>query len=150
MTANTTNRIPRPPQRTMILAGIGLPFLASSVLGEWVNPLMTAAFGIAFLGSLATPTPLLARFAERRAGSNRELADRLAQPNVVRALARLSAIWGLALVAEAALLLMLTNHMSASQFGLISTGLGFGVPALLGAATFAYMRRRRSAILATR
>jgi hypothetical protein len=68
----------------------------------------------------------------------------------VRTLTRLNAIWGLALVAQAALLLFLSNRVSASQFGAISTVLGFGVPALLGAATFAYVRRRRSATPATR
>ncbi len=151
MTTQTTKtRIPRPPQRTMILAGIGLPFLASSVLGPWVDVLMPAAFGLAFLASLATPTPLLARFATRRAANNPEFADRLTQPDVVRALARLSVIWGLALIAQAALLLFLSNRVSASQFGPINTVLGFGVPALLGVATFAYAQHRRSATLATR
>jgi uncharacterized membrane protein len=150
MTADTTKtKIPRAPQRTMILAGIGLPFLASSVLGPWADALPPAAFGLAFLASLATPTPLLARFARRRAANNPERADRLTRPDVVRALTRLNTIWGLALIAEATLLLFLSNRVSASQYGAINTVLGFGVPALLGAATFAYVRHRRSATPAT-
>ena len=151
MTASTTRtRIPRPPQRAMILAGVGLQFLASSVLGPWADALQTAAVGVAFLASQATHTPLLARFARRRAANNPERAARLTQPDVVRTLSRLNAFWGLALVAQAALLLFLSNRVSASQFGPISTVLGFGVPALLGAATFAYVRHRRSATPATR
>jgi hypothetical protein len=151
MTANTMKaRIPRPPQRTMIVAGIGLPFLAPSVLGPWADALIPAAFGIAFLASLATPTPLLARFARRRAANDPERAARLTQPDVVRTLARLNVVWGVALLAEAALLLFLANRVSASQLGLVSTVLGFGVPALLGPATLAFIRHSRSAALATR
>ena len=146
MTGNRTNTtIPRLPQRTMILAGIGLPFLASSVLGSWVDVLIPAAFGIAFLASLATPTPLLARYARRRAASNPELAARLSKPGVVRVLRRLNTIWGVALLIEAAATVFLANSVPASRFGVISTALGFGVPALLGAATFAYVHRRRRA-----
>ena len=151
MTASTTKtRIPRPPHRAMILAGVGVPFLASSVLGPWADALQTAAFGLAFLASQATHTPLLARFARRRAANNPELADRLTQPDVGRTLTWLNAIWGLALLAQAALLLFLSNRVSASQFGPISTVLGFGVPALLAAATFAWVRHRRRSTPTTR
>ena len=149
MTAKDTDtRIPRPPQRTMILAGIGLPLLASSVLGSWVDMLMPASFGIAFLASLATPTPLSVRFARRRATNNPELADHLAKPAVVRELTRLNVIWGLALIAQAALLAYLAQSTPPSQFGPIAAALGPGVPALLGAAT--YVHHRRSAPPATR
>lgn len=138
----------------MVLAGIGLSFLASSVFSTWAdvlsNMLMPAGFGIAFLASLATPTPLLARFAGRRAANNPERAARLNQPDVVKALTRLNVIWGPALLADAALALVLSNSMSASQFGLIGTVLGFGGPALLGAATLAYVRHRRSPTIAIR
>ena len=150
MTAYTPKTmIPRPPQRVIILAGIGLPFLATSLLGPWADAAQTAAFGIAFLASLATPRPLLARFAARRAASNPALAARLTRPEVVRALRRLNTIWGVTLIGLAALLLYLAHHIPASQFGPISTALGLGVPALLGAATFAYVRHRRQATPST-
>lgn len=151
MTTNATQaKIPRPPQRTMIAAGIGLPFLAPSLLGPWADALIPAAFGLAFLASLATSTPLLARFARRRAANNPQRAARLTRPDVVRTLRRLNVLWGVTLLAEAALLLFLANRVSASQLGLLSTVLGFGIPALLGAATLGYVRHSASAALAAR
>lgn len=150
MTAYTMKAaIPRPPQRVMILAGIGLPFLASSLLGPWADAAQTAAFGIAFLASLATPKPLLVRFAARRASTNPALAARLSKPDVMRALRRLNTIWGVTLTSLAALLIYLAHHISSSQFGPISAALGLGVPTLLGAATFAYVRHSRRATPAT-
>jgi hypothetical protein len=41
----------------MIMAGVGLPFLASSVLGPWADAVQTAAFGLAFLASQARTRP---------------------------------------------------------------------------------------------
>lgn len=131
------------PRRTM-LVGIGLPLLAVHVIGPWADAVMPGAFGIAFLASLATSRPLLARLAARRAAGKPAVAASLAAPRAVRALRLLTAVWGVALSALAVVLLALAANLPASAFGPIGTALGLAVPGVLGAATFAYVRRRSS------
>lgn len=125
----------------MTLVGIGLPVIATHFLGLWADAVLPGAFGIAFLASLTTSKPLLARFAARRAAGNAAATARLEGPRAVRALTRLSAIWGVALIALALLLLALAAELPASEFGVVGTVLGLAVPVALGATTYVYARR---------
>ncbi len=149
MTATTITAVGRrslSPRRTMLL-GIGLPLAAAHFIGPWADALMPGAFGVAFLSSLATSKPLLARLAARRAAGKPAAEARLATPAAVRALRLLTALWGVVLITLAAVLLTLAATLP--EFGPIGTALGLAVPAVLGAATFAYARRRRTSDPAT-
>lgn len=151
MTATTITAVGRrslSPRRTMLL-GIGLPLAAAHFMGPWADALMPGAFGVAFLSSLATSKPLLARLAARRAAGKPAAAARLATPAAVRALRLLTALWGVVLITLAAVLLALAATLPEPEFGPIGTALGLAVPAVLGAATFAYARRRRTSDPAT-
>lgn len=143
MSTSTPPNRPKHFERMLLLAGVALPMFGARAIGPWVEAIIPAGFACAFLISAVMRRPLLATLAGRRAARKPGLAARLATPRAARALATMNILWGLAMAAQAALLLVLARSLPASRFEAISTALGFGIPALLAAMTFAYVRVAR-------
>lgn len=136
--------------RTMILAGIAVPFAASKLIGPWAAPLLPALFGAACAFSVARHRPLLAEMAAKRAATSPRLATRLGAAGVSDALATMTVVWAVVLLGEAATLAVLASSARSVPFSTLNAVLTWGVQAILVAATIGYVRHHRIAAQATR
>jgi hypothetical protein len=136
----------------LVLIGIGLSLAAMAGGGgarflQLREQLVMAAVGLVFLGSLAVRRPLIYQLARARLrrveGSEAAWFDSLkSAPAFRRAMAVMTLVWGVALVAEPALCAVLIFRLSIGQFLIVSPVLGYGAFGVLTAWTFWYARRR--------
>lgn len=122
-----------------IALGFGVPYLASRVIGPWADPLVPTVLGVALMASLAARRSLVTTMVARRAADGAKPSIDIASPRVRRVLSRLTVLWGVASLLQAAFLVMLVaTH--AAHLGAINTATSIGVPAALVAVTVAYVR----------
>jgi intracellular septation protein A len=107
------------------------------------DSIVTGAIGLGFLVTLFTSRPLLVSFASALSGDNPE---RLETPQARAAIHRLSIIWGLALLAEAAVRVALSFILEPTELMAVSPVLAIGV---FGGLTLWTLRERRLAIATT-
>ena len=132
-----------PRERLGIALGVAIPYLAGRIIGPWADAIVPLAFGIALFASLIAGRPLIATIASRRAATRPNPAIDLSSPTARRALARLTAIWGVAMVAQAGVVAALVAA-HAQHLSTINTVTSVGVPAVLVLATIAWVRHRRT------
>jgi hypothetical protein len=137
----------------LVLAGIALSLLAffgggSVKFLQLREKLVTVLIGLVFLGSAAIRKPLIYYLA--RAGSMRTSPERAAEMEALRddihfrrSMTVMTVVWGLALVAEAALAGVLVFMVSIKQFLVISPIMGYATTGVLALWTVFYVRRRR-------
>ncbi|MFD1887047.1 VC0807 family protein [Paenibacillus wenxiniae] len=102
--------------------------------------LVTVVIGLAFLASLLMKRPLIFHMVSRFSkGVNPE--HNWAYPYFRQVMRRLTLLWGVALVVEAGLKLLLITVLSTSQMLAISSPLFYAVIGLTIAATIVYKRR---------
>ena len=137
----------------LVLAGIALSLLAYAGGGgvrmlQLREKLVTALVGCIFLGSAAIRKPLifeLARATLARRGSA-ELDGFVAlrdDPFFRRTMTSMTVVWGVGLVAEAAVSGALVCTMSVKQFLIVGPIVGNATMGALGLWTFWYSRRQR-------
>lgn len=137
----------------LVLTGIVLSLLAYVGGGgprmlQLREKLVTGLIGLIFLGSAVIRRPLIYQLA--RATLARKSADELAQfesRRGVQAFERImmimTVVWGLGLVAEAALAAVLVFRLSVQQFMVVGPMLGYGTMGSLSLWTAWYARRAR-------
>jgi uncharacterized membrane protein len=104
--------------------------------------LVTVVIGMAFLGSLLLKRPLIFHMV-RRFSNGTDPERNWAYPYFRQMMRRLTILWGVALVAEAGLKLLLITMLSTSQMLAISTPLFYAVIGLAIGGTIVYKRRAR-------
>ncbi len=104
--------------------------------------LVTVVIGMAFLGSLLLKRPLIFHMV-RRFSNGTDPERNWAYPYFRQMMRRLTILWGVALVAEAGLKLLLITMLSTSQILAISTPLFYAVIGLAIGGTIVYKRRAR-------
>ncbi len=137
----------------LVLAGIALSLLAYAGGGgvkmlQLREKLVTALIGAIFLGSAAIRRPLiyqlaratLARRGSADLGGFEALKD---NPHFRSAMTVMTVVWGVGLVAEAAVAGALVFTMSVRQFLIVGPILGNGTMGALGLWTFWYSRTQR-------
>lgn len=137
----------------LVLAGIGLSLLAFLGGGgvrflQLREKLVTVLIGLVFLGSAAIGRPLIYQLA--RASTQRRNPSDLGELEAVkdnvhfrRAMTLMTLVWGIGLVAEAALSAVLVFVLSVRQYLLAGPVVGYGALSALGLWTFLYARRQR-------
>ena len=142
----------------LVLTGIGLSLLVVAAGGsirflQLREKLVTALFGLAFLGSAAIGHPLIYQLG--RAFVGRRNPSELGQFEALkhnagfkRAMTVMTVVWGTALVAEAALAAALVFVLSVGQYLLVGPLLGYAVFGCVGLWSFFYVRSYRRARLA--
>ena len=136
----------------LVLAGIALGTILGLVsrnprlvLDE--GSVTTAAFGLACLGSLATPKPLMYRVALEFIGPDtrpgREFAALRQHDEFRRAFRFITAVWGAGFLAEAAARVVIVQNTSTGTALATSKSLPLAVAGLLTAWTFGYGRYSR-------
>jgi len=144
----------------LVLAGIGLSLLAFIGGGsirflQLREKLVTAMVGLIFLGSAAIGYPLmyqLGRAAIRRRNPI-ELGEFEALKDNVqfrRTLMTMTLVWGIALMAEAAVATILVFMFSVRQYLLIGPALGYATMGTVGGWSFLYVGRQRRRALVRR
>jgi hypothetical protein len=132
---------------TLVLAGIAVGAVlglvshnARLVLLEGSVP--TAVFGLACVGSLRAPKPLLFRFAHEFVGPDsvkgREMTRLLAYPGYVRAYRVVTGVWGAGYLVEAAVRVVIVENTSTGTALVASKFLPYLSAAILAAWTAAY------------
>lgn len=106
---------------------------------------ITAAIGLAFLGSLAARRPLIFMFARRMVGDPAAREQRWSQPQGRRRFRIVTLVWGVALVAEAALRIALSFLVAPGVLMLVSPLLAV---VTLGSVAAWTLRSRREAVSA--
>jgi len=106
------------------------------------DSVITATIGIAFLGSLAARRPLIFMFARRLVDDPAELERRWSVPQGRRRFRIVTAVWGAALVAEAAVRVSLSFVLAPGVFMVVSPLLAVAV---FGSVTAWTLRRRAAA-----
>lgn len=109
---------------------------------------MTGLFGLAFLGSLAAPRPLMFYLGRQFSthGDPRAMAAwnaRWAMPGFRSAIRRMNAIWGIVFVAEALVRVALVFVLPISLFLIVSQALAWAVIGFTIRWTLAYGKRMR-------
>ncbi len=102
--------------------------------------LVTVVIGLAFLGSLLLKRPLIYHMASR-SSKGVDPERNWEYPYFRQVMRRLTLLWGVALVVEAGLKLMLINVLSTSQMLAISSPLFYAVIGLAIVGTIVYKRR---------
>jgi hypothetical protein len=136
-----------------MLIGFILSILAALISGNERLILVRESFvtgimGLIFLGSLATQRPLIYHFALRfTVGKTQEeraaFADNWNIPYVQKVLRILTIGWGIALLGEALLKVILVYNLSVSAFLAISSLVTYGTIGLAIAWTVVYRRKSR-------
>lgn len=137
----------------IVLAGIAISLLII-LLGGNAKVLLiresffTAAFGLAFLVSLAFPRPIMFYFGRHFATGNNpkniEWFDSLWQYEGFRTTMRvMTIVWGIGLVLEAAIRTYLVFTLSIAQFLVVSPFVIYGIVGILVLWTFRYSRQGR-------
>ncbi|MGH2869024.1 MAG: hypothetical protein ACRDNK_15880 [Solirubrobacteraceae bacterium] len=126
-------------KRGTVALGFLAPFLAEQLIGVWAAPLLPLAFGVMCLRSLLIGRPLMAVMAERT-GRTPDLSS----PRIQRSLRTVTAVWGAVMTGQAVALAVFAATLSTSSFAIANPVISYGVTALMGAATFLYVRRTRS------
>jgi hypothetical protein len=132
---------------TLVLAGIAVGAVlglvshnARLVLLEGSVP--TAVFGLACVGSLRAPKPLLFRFAHEFVGPDsvkgREMTRLLEYPGYVRAYRVVTGVWGAGYLIEAAVRVVIVENTSTGTALVASKFLPYISAAILAAWTAAY------------
>jgi hypothetical protein len=137
----------------LVVAGIALSLLAMIGGGgaqflQLREKLVTGVIGLAFLGSAAIGKPLvyeLARAGMRRKseGEAEQFAAMQVHAGFRRTMTVMTLVWGLGLVADAALSGVLVFTLSVRANLIVNPLLGYGTMAALGLWTFLYGRRAR-------
>jgi hypothetical protein len=109
------------------------------------DSIITATIGLAFLGSLAAARPLIFVFARRLVGDPATLEQRWSVPEGRRRFRALTLVWGVALVAEAAVRVALSFVLTPGVFLVVSPVLAVAVFSSVMAWTF---RGRRAGVRA--
>lgn len=134
----------RHPNRQMVVLGVAVPFAASKIIGPWAAVVLPGAFGAVCAISVARGRPLLAVMAARRAAGRPGLAARMGAPGVADALAKMTAVWAVVMLVEAAVLARLVSA-STPHAGALGTAISWGVQFMLVVITIGYVRNRRLA-----
>lgn len=143
----------------LVLAGIALSLLAmlgggSARFLQLRENLVSALIGLVFLGSAAIGKPLIYQLA--RAGLARKLPDEVAafeakrdMPQFRRVMTIMTLVWGIGLLASAALACVLVFALSIHDYLIVSPFVGYGSMGALALWTVWYRRRaqRRAARL---
>jgi hypothetical protein len=137
----------------LVLAGIALSLLAFIGGGgarflQLREKLVTALIGAIFLGSAAIGRPLIYQLA--RAGLQRRNASDLESFEAMkdnayfrRSMTTMTVVWGIGLMADAAVASVLVFTLSIKAYLLAGPVLGYGVMGSLGLWTFWYVRGQR-------
>jgi hypothetical protein len=141
----------------LVLLGIALSVAAMAVGGSprlllMRESLITGAVGVAFLVSLLLPRPLVFYLAratvarERGRDGNDDYFEELwrTRPAFGSALRRMTVIWGVGLVAEAALKVWMAWQWPVARVLVVSPFVSYGIYGALMAYTFWYRRRARA------
>jgi intracellular septation protein A len=107
------------------------------------DSIITAAIGLAFLGSLFARRPLIFVFARRLVSDPAALDQRWSVPDGRRRFRTLTLVWGVALVAEATVRVGLSFILAPGLFMVVSPLLAVAVFSSVTAWT---LRRRRTAV----
>ena len=137
----------------LVLSGIALSLLAMLGGGgvrflQLREKLVTAAIGLAFLGSALIGKPLvyeLARATRRRKSEEEALEFEALQvhPGFRRTMMVMTLVWGFGLLAEFALSVALIFALSIREYLLIHHILGYGTMGALSLWSFLYARRAK-------
>ena len=138
----------------LVLAGIGLSLLAflgggSVKLLQLREKLVTVAVGAVFLGSALIGKPLIYQLA--RATSQRRSPSEAAQiealrdvPMFRRTMTLMTVVWGVGLLADAAVSVVLVLALPIATYLLVGPFIGYGTMGSLGLWTWWYARRQRA------
>jgi hypothetical protein len=139
----------------LVLAGIALSLLAFIGGGgvrflQLREQLVAGAIGLVFLGSAAIGKPLIYQLArarvKRRSASEAQSFEALSDsPLFRRAMMLMTLVWGVGLVAEAAVCSTLVFLLTPQQFLLASPVIGYTTLATITVWSFWYARRRADA-----
>jgi hypothetical protein len=134
-----------------IVVGIGMSFLSgNAAFAVARESIITAIFGVVFLGSLATDKPLIYRFARQFSGDGADSAARWdgmwAIEGVRRTFRLMTLVWGVGLLVEAALRVVVAFMLPVATSTIVSPLLAAVAFGGLVAWTVAYTRiaRRRA------
>lgn len=137
----------------LVLSGIALSLLAMLGGGgvkflQLREKLVTAAIGLAFLGSAAIGKPLvyeLARATRRRKSEEEALQFEALQvhPGFRRAMMVMTLVWGLGLLADVAVSVALMFVLTIREYLIVNPILGYGTMGALSLWSFLYARRAR-------
>ncbi len=137
----------------LVLAGIGLSLLAFLGGGgakflQLREKLVTVVIGLVFLGSAAIRRPLIYQLA--RAGMQRRNSSELERFESLRddagfrrSMTVMTVVWGVGLLADAAVSVALVFALSVSQYLLVSPVIGYGTMGGLALWNVWYVRRMR-------
>jgi uncharacterized membrane protein len=148
-----TNRVGVVPLVSLagIVCGLGAAFITgNAVFAVLKDSVFTLAFGVVFLGSLATPRPLIFRLNRDMAADDqgRAATDALWQYPAARTTFRvLTVVWGIGLIAEAATRAIVAFTLPIAKAAALSPVIAAVAIAVLVAFTIIYSRaaRRRAA-----
>lgn len=115
--------------------------------------LVTGVLGLVFLGSLLAPRPLIYyfvnRFTEMETGDrDMRISALWSKPRTRRIIRVMTAVWGLALTAEATIRVCLVYVMSTTEFLILSPFIQYGIVGLTAVWTVWYRRLSSARILA--
>jgi len=138
---------------TGIVVGFGLSFATGNAIFALLkDSLFTTVFGLLFLGSLATPRPLIYRLNLDLAGTNpaaRAAAEALWERPAARQVFRLiTAVWGLGLLLEAAARAVAAFTLPIATATALSPVIAIVVIGCILVWTVLYVRARRAAAAA--
>jgi hypothetical protein len=134
-----------------IIAGVGTAGLSGNpAFAVAKESLFTFVFGLVFLGSLATPRPLIFQLGKQfsTGGDPAAIAaweQRWEQPGFRRALRLITAVWGIGLLLEAMTRVVVAFTLPVGIATIVSPALGIGVLGALFAWTTLYARAARRA-----
>jgi hypothetical protein len=137
-----------------IVAGFGLSFATgNAVFALLKDSLFTAVFGLLFLGSLATPRPLIYRLSLDMAGADpaaRAASEALWEKPAARRVFRLmTLVWALGLLLEAAARVVAAVTLPIATATAASPAIAIAVIGGILAWTVLYARARRAAAAST-
>lgn len=138
----------------LVIAGIALSLIATLLGGSprlllIRESFITGIFGLIFLGSLLFPRPLvfhLAKTTVAKQGTSAEaFASNWSIPGFRFTFYLMTTVWGIGLVVEATLKIILAFTLPISEFLVISPVLGYGIYFGLMGWSFWYGNQRRKA-----
>ena len=139
---------------TLVIAGIALSLIATLLGGSprlllIRESFITGIFGLIFLGSLLFPRPLvfhLAKTTVAKQGTSAEaFASNWSIPGFRFTVYLMTTVWGVGLVVEATLKIVLAFSLPIGEFLVISPVLGYGIYFGLMGWSFWYGNQRRKA-----
>jgi intracellular septation protein A len=133
---------------TFIFIGLVLSLIAALIGGDEKFILIresyvTGIMGFIFLASLLFGKPLIYHFAKRFAGDKTKAITQWEYPNYRRVIRLMTLVWGLSLLLEASVKVMLVYNLSISQFLAVSPICMYGILGLTILWTVKYTQAMR-------